>query len=161
MIRPSSPTAEASDLKSLKCGFESHPGHFFVFFLCTCMSIFGETIIAEEFKRNVICSFEPFGSFNNNSYRFYAFTVYSPKNERRIFVSLDKGKNYIEEIVLNEEENEAFFNIVNNPQYIGSKIFFKNPDSRLLYFYWYDDNLSKLNQELDLTGMELRLRDNE
>lgn len=45
-LSPSSPTAEATDLKSVKCGFKSHPGHQIVLFsksfpcshLYTCMN---------------------------------------------------------------------------------------------------------------------------
>ena len=35
ILRPSSPTAEAADLKSVKCEFDSHLGHQFVLFSTT------------------------------------------------------------------------------------------------------------------------------
>lgn len=147
--------------KSFKCGFESHPGHLLFFFLCSCMSTFGETVISEDFKRDVICSFDPITTLSKNNYRFYAFTVYSPKESQRIFVSLDNFKKHNEELSLSKQELDKFYIIVNDPQYIGGKLFFSNAMSKIFYFYWYVGDLSKLNEEIDIQDIQLNLRNEE
>jgi len=125
------------------------------------MSTFGETVVTDDFKRDVICSFDPITAFSKNAYRFYAFTVYSPKDSKQIFVSLDRNKKNREEIFLSEEEKKRFDILVNNPQFIGSRVFFNKNVSKIFYFYWYDGDLKDLNNEIKIEDIQLNLRDNE
>jgi len=125
------------------------------------MSTLSETVISEDFKRDVICSFDPITTLSKNNYRFYAFTVYSPKESQRIFVSLDKFKKHNEELSLSKQELDKFYIIVNDPQYIGGKLFFSNAMSKIFYFYWYVGDLSKLNEEIDIQDIQLNLRNEE